>query len=261
MRNRSFLCLLAVGLGGLGAGTAPATRAATIAPVITINGSALDLNDLGCVSSGDGIVSCEGTSLTGSGYELSSWSFEFDPDPTLSGSFTLTNLSKSTLGFTVSASLSILPVGPSLSATGSVGAGTLTDLNANGATVTDSGLSIYTTEIDGVSVHTLLDRPQSYTAPADPLGAPSSVTIPMESFGPDLLAQAASSSITASFAFMLTAGDSVSFPFSFDVEPVPEPATLLLLGGGIAGLALSGRTKHPLRSPYEPAEEDAPLLE
>jgi len=243
MQTRSLLGLLAAGLGALGVSNASATWAASIAPVIAINGSTLDTGALGCVSSGGGIVRCEGMNLVGSGYELTSWSFEFDADPTLSGSFTLTNLSSSTLPFTVSATLGISPVGPSVSTTGSVGAGTLTDLNANGATLTDSGFSIYTTEIDGSPVHMLLDPHQSYTAPADPLGGPSSVTIPMQSFGPDVLAQAANSTITASFGFMLTAGDSVSFPFTFDVQPVPEPTTALLLGSGIAGLVLLGRGK------------------
>jgi hypothetical protein len=37
--------------------------------------------------------------------------------------------------------------------------------------------------------------------------------------------------------FDLTAGDSASFTSNFDVQPVPEPGTALLLGLGLAGFA------------------------
>jgi hypothetical protein len=128
-----------------------------------------------------------------------------------------------------------------VSITGSIGAGALTDLNANGATLTDDGSSIYTALIHDSPVHTLLDPSQSFSALADPFGMPSTAAIGKVSFGPELLAQSANNTISEKIQFTLTAGDRVILPTVFAVTAVPEPGMLILLASGLACLVTFSR--------------------
>lgn len=59
--------------------------------------------------------------------------------------------------------------------------------------------------------------------------------------GPTISAPAVASSIGLTHRFNLTSRDTGTFNSTFVVEPIPEPATVLLLGLGFAGLAVVGR--------------------
>lgn len=245
MHARSSALLLAAMLAVFSAHVAVATPAAGLAPpTIDINGTTLDGAALGCAPR-NGLFECGGQNLAGDGYVLDSWAFLLDPDPSITATFTLTNISAATRTIVLTWTLPVAPTGPSLLASGFIGPGTLTDLNANGATLTDDGSSIYTARIDGSPVRTLLDPPQSFTAPADPFGLPSSVPIPLASFGPETLAQSANTTISMRIEFTLTAGDQVLLPAFFEVQPIPEPGTLVLLGSGLAGLVGARRRRSP----------------
>lgn len=213
--------------------------AAAIAFELGVNGSAIDPAAINCAMDGD-LARCTGANISGAGYELNSLNFLLDPDPSLTGSFTLTNLSNVTQTFMLTVSLSGLsPIAAPLSISGSIGAGTLTDVNGGGATLTDAGSAIYTGLLDGSGVRTLLDPPQFFNVPTTPSGGPGApVTISQVTFGPEALAQSLAGSIGIQVRFTLTSGDQVALPMSFDVQaaPVPEPATFLMLGAGLAAL-------------------------
>lgn len=195
---------------------------------------------LGCVdvSPGGPTANCIGGGATVGDLLLDNWNFFVDEDPVVSGVVGLTNLAATTQQFTLLFTLPIVP--PILG--GSVIGGSIqgggTDNNGNGVTVaTAAGSAFYTALIDGSSVQTLYDDPQSFSA-----GAFLSTNIPSLAFGTPIPSQAgppALASIAIQLDFTLTAGDSATFSSVFVVEPVPEPA----LGGLLlsAGLLLVAR--------------------
>ncbi|MFI5316348.1 MAG: hypothetical protein ACHQ6T_11655 [Myxococcota bacterium] len=153
-------------------------------------------------------------------------SIEFDAslrtDPTISGSFTLTNLSSSTQTFSVAASLSgLLPIAGPTKIGGFFGDATYSDANSDGDVAIASS-AFYRAEIDGSGVHDLGNFSIDDTSGPGVFG-----TISREAFGepiPHDAGPGVSTSIGVAFpAFSLSAGDSVMVPFEFVVS-VPEPA-------------------------------------
>lgn len=217
------------------ANAAYATGTATSGPIFQINGESIDTEDLNCSGGEGGKQICRGEELGFDGFSLQDWQFALDPDPSVIELFAIQNNSASAQSFVFSALLPVPAQGPQLSITGSV-SGSITDVNGDGATLTDNGNPIYTSIIDGTFVETLLDPPQSYSA-----GAFGSQAIGPAGFAPTVFAGPVNTFIGVTIQFTLSPGDIVSFTSVFNVEPIPEPGTLLLLGSGILGLVAFGR--------------------
>jgi hypothetical protein len=155
-------------------------------------------------------------------------------DPvTLNANFVVTNNSNSTETFQLVMTLASGVVIQDALMAGSV-VGTVTDLTFDDATVTaPGGGSIYTSQIDGVDVQTLLDDPFSQNAG----GALQSSEIGPADYGtPDPIAsgQDLDTSITIVLEFTLTAGDSASFSAVFEVVPAPAALPVLAAFGFFA---------------------------
>jgi hypothetical protein len=211
------------------ADTATATGTTTNGPIFNINGQSIDRETLNC-RSGDSKQICTGEELEFDGGTLMDWQFALDPDPSVIELFAIQNNTAADQTYIFSALLPVPAQGPQLVLSGSVG-GSVTDVNGDGATLTDNGNPIYTSILDGAFVQTLLDPPQSYTT-----GAFGSEVVGPASFGPIPFGGPVNNFIGVTIQFTLSAGDIASFTSVFNVEPIPEPGTLLLLGSGLVGL-------------------------
>jgi hypothetical protein len=195
--------------------------------------------DLGETVNTDGTVTYDGSASTG-GWSLD-WDVTVKEDPFIDGIFAVTNTSGSTQNYIINF---LLPISPAITPSSLAGAsvvGTLTDNNVGGATLGHVlGGAMYSTYLDGVLYDTLLPFDSSVT-----IGFGSGST-GSDSFGLPGLTQpgpAVLTSMGVQIAFTLTPGDSASFTSRFEVVPVPEPVTALMLGGGLVGLAVFGRKR------------------
>lgn len=165
-------------------------------------------------------------------------------DPTVAGSFTLTNLSSITQFFSVSATLATAPIPPPTKVGGFFGDVTYTDANGDSSvTVATNGTDpFYRAQIDGATIVGL----GSFNATA--FGGPHVFgTISQTAFGtpiPSSPGPGVAISIGVAFpAFSVTPGDSIQVPFEFVVNAAPEPsfASLFAMGTALILLARSCR--------------------
>lgn len=186
--------------------------------------------DAALTPNGDGTYSASGNEF-GTNFNLV-FDIDLNPDPSISGSFTLVNLSALTQTFTVSATLGgLLPIPAPTLIGGSFGDVTYTDQNLDSSvTLATSGANpFYRAAIDGVGVRDL----GSFTLTA--FGGPGIFgTASQQVFGapiPSDVGPGVTGSIAVQFpGFTLTGGDSVQVPFTFVVVPEPGSGALIFLG-------------------------------
>jgi hypothetical protein len=232
-RHLALLALLVAGV--LAAAPSGAVPAFTVD--INAGGSPLSLTqaDFTCADHGT-ISSCSasGFSVGGLGFNIG---FSIDTDPKLFASVDVTNSTLATQQFT--ATFTVFGVGTSGNTTlttGGVSGGATdnTEPPANGATIAaPAGSSIYTALIDGGTYQTLYPAPFSFNVPA----ANNSDNFPDLSFGPNQPGSAITNTVGLKLDFTITPDDSASVAGTFELKPVPEPGTALLLGVGLVLMA------------------------
>ena len=191
----------------------------------TVSGQASSLGSMTYL--GNNIYHTNGFAAVSAGYLQ--WDALIDPDPFISGTFSITNIAAITQTFTVTFTLdSTVQFDTSLM--NGAFSGTLNDANGDGSAaigrVTGSA-GFYSAFIDGNLVQSLGSSAYNYSGAAF-----GSAQIGPESFGPTA-GPALTTTIGLQFRFNLSAGDSVSFSSLFNVVPAPGAVALLGAAGCI----------------------------
>ena len=170
-----------------------------------------------------------------------SWSYLVDPDPFITGTFSLTNETAFGKSYVVDFSLPISPAIAQSTVSGQM-AGTVTDSNGSGSAsmTSTNGGAVYTALADEMLVQSLMSNANQTVSSAF-----GTTSFSGGSFGqglPPLAGPAINSTIGIRFSFTLSAGDSVSFSSIFVANPVPTPGALAM--GLMSGLvARRGRRR------------------
>ncbi len=245
--------LLGTGLAVLLATTA---TAATIDVSVTgfseTHGSATQTGSFEATDvNGDGIFEYDFSDLPSNIGSTGRWSFDewggsVNPDPVISNGFSVVNLLPTTQTFTITLTTVTGPIGAPTTLTGGSAQGGVSDGNGGGATLSTSGAgtAFYTSLIDGGAFVSLYSDPSSVTVP----GGGSGNLSPVEDFGLPIPpgtfpGPAVLNSIGIQFQFDVSGGDRATGSGTFSVEPIPEPATALLLVLGLAALSGARRRR------------------
>jgi len=205
------------------------------------------LADVGtCTPNSDGVSgSCSAGYHDLGVFHLQSWSSSYS-DPFVTNLFTVVNTSAFSQIYDVTVTLPLgSAVGPQTNMSGSVGL-TVTNNNDASATIADTGSAIYQALIDGSPVQSLFSPSSSVFCP--PTGsAPFCTKTNSADFGimpnPPVLGPQANSSIAIHIRFSLTPGDQAGVTSVFNIDPVPEPMTMVMVGLGLLGLGVAGRSR------------------
>jgi hypothetical protein len=177
------------------------------------------------------------------------WNLQFNSDPLITGTVSVTNLTTATQNFTVNL---FLPVSPAIAGPtdyrGRVSATVFDKSGTNGkgvvglATLDDwTGDGIYSGLIDGSSVLPLFAFSPLQCGPSDPACSATSADYSAGWPGFTNGGPGVNSSIGTTLKFSLSAGDRVTFDTLFEVvpagtTPVPVPAAIWLLTSALFGM-------------------------
>lgn len=243
---------------GVAAGMMVGAASAGAAPMVSIDIQAIGGDydqyflEQEATANGDGTFT-----LADNGYGTNfscDWSITVNPDPSITNTFTLTNLALTTQTFVMTVTLPIGLFGPTTVRGGYFGnpvSGTqYTDTSGNSDVTlwTVPGSPFYQALVNAVPSMGLGSfDPSAGPVPPFPGGLNANggpgifgnlsqqawgTPIPSQAFGP------ASGNMQIRWVFSLTAGDQVSTKGFFQLEttPVPEPGSLVLIGLGLAAV-------------------------
>ncbi|HVN40889.1 MAG TPA: PEP-CTERM sorting domain-containing protein [Myxococcota bacterium] len=237
-RHLAFIAVLASGV----LAAAPSRAVAAFTVDINAGGSPMSLTqaDFTCTQNGT-LSSCSASGLSAGGLQFD-LGFSVDTDPKLFASVDVLNTTGGTLQFT--ATFTATGVGTSGIPTTTSGgvSGGATD-NGGDTTTTlaaPTGSAFYTALIDNVTHQTLYADPYAFGPNVVPKF--DSANFPTLSYGPQSGA-AIVNSAGIKLDFAITDQDSASMAGTFELKPIPEPGTALLLGVGLVLIARRERRR------------------